>query len=57
MSTALANPAEMIRRGAPRLIHNDRELAEYTEALFDLTSKAKPTHAEEDAIELLTLLI
>jgi len=30
MSTALANPTEMIRQGAPRLIHSDEELAKYT---------------------------
>jgi HTH-type transcriptional regulator / antitoxin HigA len=39
MSTVLANPAEMIRQGAPHLIHSDEELAEYTEALFALTAK------------------
>jgi hypothetical protein len=26
MSTVLANPAEMIAHGAPRVIHNDAEL-------------------------------
>jgi len=57
MSTALANPAEMIRRGAPRLIHSDEELAEYTQALFELTAKAEPTPDEEEAIELMTLLV
>lgn len=57
MSTIFANPAEMIRRGAPRLIHSDVELAEYTEALFNLTAKADPTPDEEEAIELMTLLI
>lgn len=57
MSTVLANPTEMIRRGAPRLIHSDQELAEYTEALFELTAKPHPTRDEEDAIALLTLLI
>ncbi len=57
MSTALANPAEMIRQGAPRLIHSDEELAKYTEELFKLTAKSRPTSAEEEAIELLTLLI
>jgi HTH-type transcriptional regulator/antitoxin HigA len=57
MSTALANPAEMIRRGAPRLVHNDRELAEYTRVLFELTSRKNPTRAEEEAIDLMTLLI
>ena len=57
MSTVLANPAEMIRQGAPHLIHSDEELTEYTEALFDLTAKAAPSPEEEEAIELLTLLI
>lgn len=57
MTTALANPVEMIRRGAPRLIRNDGELAEYTKALFALTAKSRPTSDEEQAIDLLTLLI
>ena len=57
MSTALANPADMIRQGAPHLIHSDEELAKYTEALFKLTAKADPTPVEEEAVELLTLLI
>jgi len=57
MSTVLANPAEMIRQGAPHLIHSDEELAEYTEALFNLTAKPHPSPEEEEAIELLTLLI
>jgi HTH-type transcriptional regulator/antitoxin HigA len=58
MSTTLANPTEMIQKGAPRLIHSDEQLAEYTEALFQLTAKGDPTDdEEEEAIELLTLLI
>lgn len=57
MSTALANPAEMIRQGAPRLIHSDDELTEYTRALFELTAKPDPTPDEEEAIELMSLLI
>jgi len=57
MSTALANPAEMIAQGAPRVIHNEAELAAYTETLFTLTALDNPTAAEADAIELLTLLI
>jgi len=57
MSRILADPVEMIRSGAPRLIRSDRELAEYTRALLDLTSKPKPTAAEQEAINLLTLLI
>jgi HTH-type transcriptional regulator / antitoxin HigA len=57
MSTSLANPVEMIRQGAPRLLHSDEELAEYTTALMALTAKKKLTSEEEAAIELLTLLI
>jgi HTH-type transcriptional regulator/antitoxin HigA len=57
MSTGLANPAEMIARGAPRVIHNDRELEAYTDALFRLTSLENPSPSEEQAIELLTLLV
>jgi HTH-type transcriptional regulator/antitoxin HigA len=47
----------MIRQGAPRLIHSDEELAEYTQTLFELTAKSDPKPEEEEAIELLTLLI
>ncbi len=57
MSTALANPAEMIAHGAPRVIHNDAELEEYTDALFRLTALEEPSPPELEAIELLTLLI
>ena len=57
MKTVLANPAEKIAQGAPCVIHNDRELAVYTEALFQLTSLENPSRAEAEAIELLTLLV
>jgi HTH-type transcriptional regulator/antitoxin HigA len=57
VNTVLANPAEMIRQGAPRLIRNEDELAEYTQALFELTAKPDPTPDEEEAIELISLLI
>jgi len=57
MSTVLANPAEMIAHGAPRVIHNDDELEAYTEALFQLTALENPSSAEMEAIELLTLLV
>jgi antitoxin component HigA of HigAB toxin-antitoxin module len=57
LSIVLADPANMIRMGAPRLIHTDAELAEYIAALFDLTAKAEPSTDEELAIELLTVLI
>jgi HTH-type transcriptional regulator/antitoxin HigA len=57
MSTTPANPAEMIRKGAPHLLHSDEELAEYTTTLFKLTAKTRLTAEEEEAVELLTLLI
>ena len=57
MSTALANPAEMIHRGAPRCIHNDKELEQYTAALFALTAKEDTPPDEDEAVELLTFLI
>jgi HTH-type transcriptional regulator/antitoxin HigA len=57
MTVRLSNPAEMIRQGAPRLIRNDEELSEYTQALFELTAKPDPTPEEEEAIELISLLI
>jgi HTH-type transcriptional regulator/antitoxin HigA len=57
MSTLLANPAEMIAHGAPRVIHNDEELETYTESLFQLTALEHPSEAEAAAIELLTLLV
>ncbi len=57
MSTVLANPARMIAKGAPHVIHNDKELAAYTDALFRLTALENPSPSEIEAIELLTLLI
>jgi len=57
MSIVLANPAEMIAKGAPHVIHNDEELEAYTDALFQLTALDHPSHVEMEAIELLTLLI
>ena len=57
MSTVLADPAKMIAKGAPHVIHNDEELAAYTSALFQLTALENPTRSEAEAIELLTLLI
>lgn len=57
MSTALANPAAMMKQGAPHVIQTDKKLSEYTKALFELTTKSHPTPEEEKAIELLTLLI
>jgi HTH-type transcriptional regulator/antitoxin HigA len=57
MTTLLADPTEMIEKGAPHIIHNDEELDAYTDALFDLTALENITPAQSEAIELLTLLI
>jgi HTH-type transcriptional regulator / antitoxin HigA len=57
MKKLLANPAEMIAHGAPRLIRNDRELAAYTESLFELSALENPSRSESEAIELLTVLV
>jgi HTH-type transcriptional regulator / antitoxin HigA len=57
MSTVLANPVEMIAKGAPRVIRNDEELEEYTAALFRLTALQSPSESELEAIDLLTLLV
>jgi HTH-type transcriptional regulator/antitoxin HigA len=57
MATLLASPAKMIERGAPHLIHSEEQLAAYTKALYRLTSEPRPTPAQAEAIELLTLLI
>ena len=57
MSTVLADPAKMIARGAPHVIHNDAELEMYTDALFRLTALENPSSSEVEAIELLTLLV
>lgn len=55
--SGLANPVEMVKSGAPRVIQDEEQLREYTEALFHLTAKGRPTKAELDTIDLLTLLI
>jgi len=57
MATLLANPAKMIERGAPHLIRTEEQLAAYTKALYRLTSEPRPTAAQVEAIELLTLLV
>jgi HTH-type transcriptional regulator/antitoxin HigA len=57
MTTVLADPAKMMAKGAPHVIHNDEELEAYTNALFRLTALENPSRAEQEAIELLTLLI
>ena len=57
MTTLLADPTEMIEKGAPHIIHNDEELQAYTDALFGLTALESSTSSQSEAIELLTLLI
>jgi hypothetical protein len=57
MNTVLADPAKMIAKGAPHVMHNDKELEVYTNALFQLTALEDPSSAELEAIELLTLLV
>ena len=57
MTTHLADPTEMIEKGAPHIIHNDEELEAYTDALFGLTALENVTAAQSEAIGLLTLLI
>jgi HTH-type transcriptional regulator/antitoxin HigA len=57
MTTVLADPARMIAKGAPHVIHNDDELEAYTNALFQLTALENPSCSEVAAIELLTLLV
>jgi HTH-type transcriptional regulator/antitoxin HigA len=47
----------MIERGAPHLIRSEEQLEAYTKALFRLTAEPRPTAAQREAIELLTLLI
>jgi HTH-type transcriptional regulator / antitoxin HigA len=51
------NPAKMIRQGAPHIIRNDEELEAYTEVLFKLTALENTSDSEDEAIELLTMLI
>lgn len=57
MTTVLADPAKMIAKGAPHVIHNDKELELYTNTLFQLTAIEHPSRTEAEAIELLTLLV
>src|SRR5258708_22786310 len=57
MNTVLADPAKMIAKGAPHIIHNDKELEVYTNTLFQLTALENPSFSEVEAIELLTLLV
>lgn len=53
MNSELAN----LQRASSHRIQNDEELAACTAELFKLTSKVEPTPEENEAINLLTLLI
>src|SRR5262249_34277092 len=57
MSTVLADPAKMIAKGAPHVIHNEGGLEAYTNALFQLTALENQSRSEAQPIELLTLLV
>jgi HTH-type transcriptional regulator/antitoxin HigA len=57
MKKRFADPVKMIELGAPRLIRTDAELERYTEILFTLTALPKPTEAEIEAINLLSVLV
>jgi HTH-type transcriptional regulator/antitoxin HigA len=47
----------MTEREIPRPIDSEEQLAAYTKALYSLTAEPRPTRAQVQAIELLTLLI
>lgn len=49
MSTVLANSAEKIAHGAPRVIHIDAELEMYTDAVFRLTAIERPSSSFENS--------
>jgi HTH-type transcriptional regulator / antitoxin HigA len=53
----LADPAKMMEKKAPRVIRNDKQLKVYSEALFSLTALENPSEFQEEAIELLTMLV
>ena len=53
MNTVLADPAKMIAKGAPHIIHNDKELEVYTNALFQLTALENPSSSQEEATQFL----
>lgn len=57
MKKTLADPVKMIELGAPRLIRSDAELERYTDAMFELTALARPSAAQMEAINLLSLLV
>lgn len=57
MAVREMSPAEAIHNGAPRVIHNDEQLEHYTETLVQLDLLENPSPDEQEAIELLALLI
>lgn len=49
--------AELLSKTLPRVIRNDSQLDEFTEALLDLDQIEKPSREEQELAELLTTLI
>jgi HTH-type transcriptional regulator/antitoxin HigA len=49
--------AELLSKTLPRVIRNDSQLEEFTEALWDLDEIEKPSREERELAELLTTLI
>jgi HTH-type transcriptional regulator/antitoxin HigA len=47
----------MMEKKAPRVIRNDKELKVYSDVLFNLTALENPSEYQEEAIELLTMLV
>ena len=47
VATLLANPVEMIERGAPHVIRSEKQLADYTRELYRLTAEPRPTTAQK----------
>jgi hypothetical protein len=54
---SFSKPGGSDRARRPHVIHNDAELEAYTDSLFRLTARENPSPAEDEAIELLTLLV
>lgn len=60
MKTATLNKtkyAELLAKTLPRVIHNDKEAAEFTDALLELEEIERPSREEQELTELLTTLI
>lgn len=48
---------ELLAKTRPHVIHNDKDLEQFTEALFELDSIEKPCREEQELAELLATLI